>query len=99
MGKEEVVHQIFALMQSEHISMADLLRPLSAPGKVSQVHITGGRWIEDLSPAEWASRGSQAYQPSDTYEMEFDAPFSQGPDGSVWAWIGPDPQILPDRAS
>jgi hypothetical protein len=96
--KKEAIQQIRELMQRHAVSTADLMQPVTAPEKVTQVHITGGRWIEELSPTEWAARGAQGERPSDTYEMEFDTPLAVAPDGTVWAWIGPSVEILPDRA-
>ncbi len=98
MEKSKAVQQIVALMQAHGVTTADLMRPVAAPGKISQVHILGGRWIEELSPQEWAARGAEGERPTDAYEMEFDVPLVAGPDGTLWAWIGPGVEILPDRA-
>ncbi len=95
--QREAIQQILSLMQTNGVTIADLMQPVAARSKINQVHIIGGRWIEELSPAEWAARGVQAEHPSDAYEMEFDVPISAAPDGSIWAWIGPGVEVLPDR--
>ncbi len=97
MKKNEAIQQVSELMRANGVTMADLMHPVSSPHKIEQVHIIGGRWIEDFTPEEWAARGEQADHPSDAYEMEFDTPLVVGLDGSVWAWIGAGVEILPDR--
>ncbi len=98
MDKSEVIQQTIELMERHQISMVDLMRPIKASTKIAQVHITGGRWIEELSPTEWAARGAQGERPTDSYEIEFDTPLSIAPDGSLWAWIGLGVEILPEKA-
>ncbi len=98
MEKDKAIQQLIDLIQANGITIADLMHPLSAPHKIDRVHVSGGRWIEDFTPQEWAARGEQAAHPSDTFEMEFDVPLAVGPDGSLWAWIGPGLEVLPNRA-
>lgn len=99
MEKTKAIATVIEMMQAHGVTMADLMHPVSAGPKITQIHITGGRWIEELTPQEWAARGGQAYSPSEAYEMEFDTPLAVGVDGSVWAWIGPSVEVLPDKAS